>query len=82
MNRRNIQLETDISIRGQDDAVLWAKLSATRMGEQDKETVKSGYHVDYLSWYPIFFGKNEKECEKWLDTNHDWVVKQAIPYEV
>lgn len=82
MNRQRIQLETDIDIRSDGEAVLWAKLSATRMGEQDKQSIKEGEHQDYLAWYPIFFGKNEETCKKWLDTNRGNLIKKVIPYEV
>ena len=48
------ELKTDITKRSYDNEwVLWAKLSAVRMGIEDKEQVKLGNKRDYLTWVAI-----------------------------
>jgi hypothetical protein len=59
-----------------------APVSSVRIGETSKELVKSKRAVDYLRLVTIFVGKNEKECERWLDRNRHILVKLGIPYEV
>ena len=50
----NEQVKTDITQRSYDKHhVLWAKLSAVRLGLEDKEQVKLGNKRDYLTWIAI-----------------------------
>ena len=50
----NEQVKTDITQRSYDNEwVLWAKLSAVRLGLEDKEQVKLGNKRDYLTWIAI-----------------------------
>ena len=50
----NEQVKTDITKRSYDNEwVLWAKLSAVRLGLEDKEQVKLGNKRDYLTWIAI-----------------------------
>jgi hypothetical protein len=50
----NKQVKTDITKRSYDNEwVLWAKLSAVRLGLEDKEQVKLGNKRDYLTWIAI-----------------------------
>ena len=52
--------------------------SCVRIGHTDKELVKEHKAVDL----PVFVSKNKKECDKWLDTNRQYVVKLMTLYEV
>ena len=55
----NEQVKTDITVRSHDKQhVLWAKLSAVRVGIVDKEQVKLGNQRDYLTWIPICVAKS------------------------
>lgn len=57
----NEQVKTDIVRRSYDNQhVLWAKLSAVRIGLVDKEQVKLGNQRDYLTWIPICVAKSRK----------------------
>jgi len=50
------EIKTDITQRSYDKHhVLWAKLSAVRLGLEDKDQVKLGNKRDYLTWIPICF---------------------------
>ena len=54
----NEQVKTDITKRSYDNEwVLWAKLSAVRLGLEDKEQVKLGNKRDYLTWIAIHTSK-------------------------
>jgi hypothetical protein len=54
----NEQVKTEIKKRSYDNLhVLWAKLSAVRIGLVDKEQVKLGNQRDYLTWIPIAMAK-------------------------
>jgi len=54
----NEQVKTDITVRTHDKQhVMWAKLSAVRVGIVDKEQVKLGNQRDYLTWIPIAIAK-------------------------
>lgn len=54
----NEQAKTDITQRSYDKQnVLWAKLSAVRLGLVDKDQVKLGNQRDYLTWIPIAIAK-------------------------
>jgi len=54
----NEQVKTDVKKRSHDSQhVLWAKLSAVRVGIVDKEQVKLGNQRDYLTWIPIAIAK-------------------------
>ena len=57
----NEQVKTDITQRSYDKHhVLWAKLSAVRLGLVDKDQVKLGDKRDYLTWIPICVAKSRK----------------------
>ena len=57
----NEQAKTDITQRSYDRYhVLWAKLSAVRLGLEDKDQVKLGNKRDYLTWIPICVAKSRK----------------------
>ena len=55
------EIKTDITQRSYDNQnVLWAKLSAVRLGLVDKDQVKLGNQRDYLTWIPICVAKSRK----------------------
>ena len=55
------EIKTDITQRSYDrQNVLWAKLSAVRLGLVDKDQVKLGNQRDYLTWIPICVAKSRK----------------------
>ena len=55
------EIKTDITQRSYDKQnVLWAKLSAVRLGLVDKDQVKLGNQRDYLTWMPICVAKSRK----------------------
>ena len=61
------EIKTDITQRSYDKQnVLWAKLSAVRLGLVDKDQVKLGNQRDYLTWIPIRVAKSRKLLMDWL----------------
>jgi len=55
------EIKTDITQRSYDkQSVLWAKLSAVRLGLVNKDQVKLGNKRDYLTWIPICVAKSRK----------------------
>ena len=55
------EIKVDITQRSYDKQnVLWAKLSAVRLGLVDKDQVKLGNQRDYLTWIPICVAKSRK----------------------
>ena len=55
------EIKVDITQRSYDKHhVIWAKLSAVRLGLVDKEQVKLGNQRDYLTWIPILVAKSRK----------------------
>ena len=59
-----------------------APVSSVRIGETERNLVKSKDCIDYPKWSAIFVGKNYDECKKWLDEYREDVVKLCTPYEV
>jgi hypothetical protein len=59
-----------------------APVSSVRIGETNRNAVKSRHCVDYPRWIALFVGKSEAECKKWLDKYKTQVLKLCIPYEV
>ena len=55
------EIKTDITQRSYDKHhVLWAKLSAVRLGLVDKDQVKLGNQRDYLTSIPILVANSRK----------------------
>ena len=73
-------LEIDIVNRWRWEVV--APVSSVRIGETNKEQVKSKQKLDYLRLVTVYVGKNRDDCKKWLDLNQPRLVKLGIPYEV
>ena len=59
-----------------------APVSSVRIGETNRNAVKSRHCVDYPRWIALFVGRSEAECKKWLDKYKTQVLKLCIPYEV
>jgi len=59
-----------------------APVSSVRIGETNRNAVKSKHCVDYPRWVALFVGKNHAECSRWLDKYKTSVLKLCIPYEV
>ena len=57
-------------------------VSSVRIGETNRNAVKSRHCVDYPRWIALFVGRSEAECKKWLDKYKTQVLKLCIPYEV
>lgn len=54
--------QTAIEQRSDGNWVVLAKLSAVRIGIQDKEFVKRGHNIDYRVWVTCFVNKTKKAC--------------------
>jgi len=59
-----------------------APVSSVRIGETNRNAVKSRHCVDYPRWIALFVGRSEAECKRWLDKYKTQVLKLCIPYEV
>ena len=59
-----------------------APVSSVRIGETNRNAVKSRQCVDYPKWVAVYVGRSEKDCKKWLDRYEKIVLKMCIPYEV
>lgn len=59
-----------------------APVSSVRIGETNRNAVKSKHCVDYARWVALFVGRSEAECKRWLDKHKTTVLKLCIPYEV
>ena len=59
-----------------------APVSSVRIGETNRNAVKSKQCVDYPRWVALFVGRSEAECKIWLDKHRTTVLKLCIPYEV
>ena len=82
MSLKTEKLEVEIVERNDHRWMLCVPMSSVRIGETDRELVKSKDCVDYLRHAVLFVGKSRWECKKWLDTNKQVVLKLGIPYEV
>ena len=59
MKEKN-ETKTDITQRGDGMWIVDAKLSAVRIGLQDKEFVKRGHNLDYRLWITDFEAREAK----------------------
>jgi len=82
MSLKTEKLEIEIVERSDKQWALCVPVSSVRIGETDRELVKSKDCVDYLRHVVLFVGKSRNECKKWLDLNNQVVLKLGIPYEV
>lgn len=80
--RQEKETKTDITQRGDGMWVVDAKLSAVRIGLQDKEFVKRGHNLDYRLWITCFVAKTRKACVDWLRDNMVMLDKRSQKYSV
>jgi|TARA_E500000318_G_scaffold72491_1_gene67154 hypothetical protein len=76
------ETKTDITQRSDGMWVVDAKLSAVRIGLQDKEFVKRGHNLDYRLWITCFVAKTRKACVDWLRDNMVMLDKRSQKYSV
>ena len=76
------QTKTAIEQRSDGNWVVIAKLSAVRIGLQDKEFVKRGHNIDYRVWVTCFVNKTKKACIEWLEDNMVMLDKRSQKYSV
>lgn len=76
------QTKTAIEQRSDGNWVVIAKLSAVRIGLQDKEFVKRGHNIDYRVWVTCFVNKTKKACIEWLRDNMVMLDKRSQKYSV
>ena len=76
------KLKTQISQRSDGMWTVDAKLSAVRIGLQDKEFVKRGHNLDYRLWITCFVAKSKKACVDWLRDNMVMLDKRSQKYSV
>ena len=62
------------------EAVL--NVSTARLGETDKQLIKSGKAVDLRRNIQVFVGKTEEECKRWVKANMERLKKYNTKYEV
>tara|TARA_A100000171_G_C2078800_1_gene118572 strand:- start:18 stop:290 length:273 start_codon:yes stop_codon:yes gene_type:complete len=80
-NGKGKSLVPYVSSKGGRHEVV-APVSSVRIGETNRNAVKSKHCVDYPKWCAIYVGKSHTECKKWLDRWEKTVIKLCIPYEV
>ena len=76
------ETKTDITQRSDGMWIVDAKLSAVRIGLQDKEFVKRGHNLDYRLWITCFVAKSKKACVDWLRDNMVMLDKRSQKYSV
>ena len=76
------ETKTDITQRSDGMWIVDAKLSAVRIGFQDKEFVKQGHNLDYRLWITCFVAKSKKACVGWLRDNMVMLDKRSQKYSV
>lgn len=76
------ETKTAIEQRSDGNWVVIAKLSAVRIGLQDKEFVKRGHNIDYRVWVTCFVNKTKKACIEWLRDNMVMLDKRSQKYSV
>ena len=74
--------QTDITQRSDGMWIVDAKLSAVRIGLQDKEFVKRGHNLDYRLWITCFVAKSKNACVDWLRDNMVMLDKRSQKYSV
>jgi hypothetical protein len=82
MARPKKETKTDITQRSDGMWIVDAKLSAVRIGLQDKEFVKRGHNLDYRLWITCFVAKSKKACVDWLRDNMVMLDKRSQKYSV
>ena len=76
------KLRTQISQRSDGMWIVDAKLSAVRIGLQDKEFVKQGENIDYRRWITCYVAKTKQACIDWQKNNMSRLNKLSQKYSV
>ena len=76
------EIQTEITQRSDGNWVVYAKLSAVRIGLQDKEFVKKGHNIDYRIWVTCFVNKTRQACVDWQKDNMTRLDKLSQKYSV
>ena len=76
------QTQTSVHQRRDGMWIVDAKLSAVRIGLQDKEFVKRGHNTDYRLWVTCFVAKTKNACVDWLRDNMAMLDKRSQKYSV
>ena len=76
------KLKTQISQRSDGMWIVDAKLSAVRIGLQDKEFVKRGHNIDYCRWITCYVSKTKQACIDWQKDNMARLDKLGQKYSV
>jgi len=82
-NRNHTLTNEDYSIEKRDydgKYSLLVNMSLVRLGETDKELVKSGVAVDLRRWVTAHVG-TEQSCKTYLDKNMTYLTKMNTTYE-
>ena len=76
------QTEDTDSQRSDGMWIVDAKLSAVRIGLQDKEFVKRGHNIDYRKWITCYVNKTKQACIDWQKDNMARLDKLSQKYSV
>ena len=72
----------EISEREYDQAYeVVLNVSSARLGETDKELIKSRKAVDLRRNIQVFVGNTEQECKRWVKANMQLLKKYNTKYE-
>lgn len=80
-NRKGEELTPYVASKDNRHEVV-APVSSVRIGETNRNAVKSKQCIDYARWVALYVGRSEIECKRWLDKHRTTVLKMCIPYEV
>ena len=76
------ETQTEITQRSDGNWIVYGKLSAVRIGLQNKEFVKNGNNKDYLKWITCFVAKTEEACIEWQKNNKTRLDRLGQKYSV
>ena len=76
------ETQTEIEQRQDGNWIVYAKLSALRIGLESKEFVKNGNRIYYRNWITCFVAKTQKACIEWQNNNKTKLDKLSQKYSV
>jgi len=76
------ETQTEIEQRQDGNWIVYAKLSAVRLGLENKEFVKNGDTRDYLKWITCFVAKTKTACIEWQKNNKTRLDRLGQKYSV
>ena len=76
------QAQTEIEQRQDGNWIVYAKLSAVRIGLENKELVKNGNRIDYRKWITCFVAKTQTACIEWQKDNKTRLDRLSQKYSV